>query len=122
MKKIEDVFEILDEILPKNAINTILFCEVEKTAYEILYYSYFADGSCKQCNELVDEGVLNSEKLERGFEKIAVFIRDCNEYNSEKRNVVTIQVKGTSEKVFVEQFDKSTGLYRIKKEWKAVNL
>lgn len=122
MRNIEDIFEMLDEILPKNAKKTVLFCEVEKTAYEIFYYSYFADGSLKQCNELVDEGLLDSGLLEKGFEKIAKFIRDCDKYDPEKRNVITIKVEGTLEKVIAEQLDKSTGLYKIKKDWKATNL
>lgn len=122
MKNIEDIVEMLDGILPKDAKKTVIFCEVEKTAYEIFYYAYFADDSRKQCYELADAGGINPAVLEKGFEKLAAFIRNCNEYDAEKRNVVTICVEGISEKVALEQFDKSIGLYKLKKDWKAANL
>ena len=99
-----------------------MYCEVENKSYEIFYYSYFGDDVCKQCYELESEGAITSEVLEKGFEKIATFIRDSKEYDAEKRNVVTILVDGINEDVKVEQFDKSVGLYKIKKEWKANNL
>ena len=56
------------------------------------------------------------------FEKMARFIRESDEFDSEKRNVITIKIEGTSENVAIEYFDKSVGLYKLKKEWKANNL
>lgn len=122
MKKLEDILVLLDGILPTDAKKTVVFCEVEKTAYEIFYYSYFADNSCKQCFELVDDGKIDARVLEAGFEKLAKSIRDCERFNPEGRNVVTISIEGTSEKVEMEKYDKSMGLYKIKKDWKAANL
>lgn len=122
MKNIGDVFEVVENVLPSDASKTIMYCEVENKSYEIFYYSYFGDDVCKQCYELESEGAITSEVLEKGFEKIATFIRDSKEYDAEKRNVVTILVDGINEDVKVEQFDKSIGLYKIKKEWKANNL
>ena len=122
MKKLKDIFEILDSVLPTDAKKTIVFCEVEDKAYEIFYYSYFSDDSCKQCFELESEGMITSETLEKGFERLALFIRDSDEYDSAKRNVITLMVEGATETSKVEQFDKTVGLYKIKKEWKANNL
>lgn len=53
---------------------------------------------------------------------MARFIRESDEFDSEKRNVITIKIEGTSENVAIEYFDKSVGLYKLKKEWKANNL
>lgn len=122
MKKVEDIFELLDGILPAAAKKTVIFCEVEKTAYEIFYYSYFADNTCKQCYELVDEGKIDAVMLDSGFEKIAKYIRECEGFNPDGRNVITISIEGISEKVKMDNYDKSIGLYKIKKDWKATNL
>lgn len=118
MKNLDDIFELLDGIIPSDAKKNIIFCEVESKAYEIFYYSYYADEICKQCYELVDEDRLDVTVLERGFEKVAEFIRNCDKFDSEKRNVVTILIEGTIETAKFDQFDKSIGIYQIKKEWK----
>lgn len=122
MKSLEGIFELVDGIFPKDAKKIVMFCEVEKKAYEIFYYSYFADDSCKQCNELVDEGRIESLVLEQGFERIAAFIRECDKYDSDKRNVITLRIEGTLETVISEKFDRNIGLYKIKKDWKTANL
>lgn len=122
MKSLEDIFELLDGILPADAKKTVVFCEVEKTAYEIFYYSYFADDSCKQCYELADEGKVDAGVLDAGFEKLSKYIKDCKGFNTDGRNVVTISIEGTSEKVKMDNYDKSVGLYKIKKDWKSINL
>lgn len=122
MKRLEDIFEVLDGILPSDAKKTVVFCEVEKNAYEIFYYSYFEDDSCKQCYELTDDGQIDAGVLDAGFEKMAKYIRDCEGFNPDGRNVVTISIEGTSEKAKMDNYDKSIGLYKIKKDWKATNL
>lgn len=122
MNNIEDIFKIIDGIFPSEAVKTVMFCEIENKSYEVFFYSYFEDGSSKQCYELEDEGKINSEVLEQGFAEIALYIRNCKEYNSEKRNVVTIITDGANANVEIKQFDKSMGLYKIKKEWKNNNL
>lgn len=122
MKELDEIFEILNGILPVEAKKTVMFCEVEKTAYEIFYYSYFVDDSCKQCYELADEGKIDSAVLSDGFEKVAKYIRACDVFKPDERNVVTIVVEGTSKKVNIDHYDKSIGLYKIKKDWKVNNL
>ena len=54
-------------------------------------------GEYKQCYELVDSDLVDSTILERMFEKMARFIRESDEFDSEKRNVITIKIEGTSE-------------------------
>lgn len=48
---------------------------------------------------------------------MADFIRNSETYDSDRRNVITITIEGTSKKVEADQFDKSVGLYKIKKQW-----
>lgn len=122
MKKLNEIFELLDGIIPQNAEKTIMFCEVEKTAYEIFYYTYYKDGSFKHSSEIVDNGELSSIIMEKGFEKIANFIRDSEQYDSACRNVITIIVKGTAETITSEKYEKSIGLHKIKKEWKSSHI
>ena len=122
MKNMEGILDMLDHLLPSDAKKTVIYCEVEKNAYEVFYYSFFADGSCKQCYELEAEGIVDAEILADGFENIAAFIRDSKEYDAEKRNVVTVVIEGVSENIKVDQYDRSVGLYKIKKEWKEKNL
>ena len=118
MKRLEDIVEIVDQILPPETKKTIFFCEVEDRAYECSYYAYFADGSCKQCYQLAEEELVDPMELEECFKKMVDFIRETPEYKSEKRNVVTIIIDGSREKVDFQTFDKSLGLYKLKKEWK----
>ena len=118
MKDIKDIFELIDGILYSKAKKTVFFCEVEESAYEIFYYVYFEDDSCKQCYELVEEGKVDEGILDAEFEKLAGFIRKTDVFDAGKRNVVTLFVEGMKESVSVDQFDKSVGLYNIKKDWK----
>lgn len=122
MKNLDDVFELVEDVLPAATQKTIVFCEIEQKSYEIFYYSYFADGSCKQCYEIESEGNIDSTTLKKGFEKIALFLRNCKEYEEDKRNVITVYVDALSRKVEIRYFEKSIGLYKIKKEWKTENL
>lgn len=119
MKTIEDIFELTDSILPADAKKTVFFCEVEEKAYEIFYYAYLSDGSRRQCYELAEEGRADEAALDAKFEEIARFIRQTDSYEPEKRNVVTLCIEGMNETVNVDHFDKSQGLYKIKKDWKA---
>lgn len=122
MKNMDGILDMLDQLLPSDAKKTVIYCEIENNTYEMFYYSFFADGSCKQCYELEAEGRVDADVLKDGFENIAAFIRDSREYDAEKRNVVTVAVEGVSEKIKIDQYDKSVGLYKIKKEWKEKNL
>jgi len=121
MKQLDEIFELFEGIIPAKS-KAKVFCEVEDKAYEIYYYLFSDDGSYKQCFELVEEDVIDSKTLEECFEKVAEYIRSSDKYDAGKRNVVTILIDGTSEQVDVQQFDKSIGLYKIKKEWKSANL
>jgi len=119
MAKLDSIFEIIDDDLIKGYSKVVFFCEVERTAYEIYFYAYDVNGEYKQCYELE---AIDSIKLDEMFEKMANLIRESDEFDTEKRNVITIKIEGRSENVAIEHLDKSVGLYKLKKEWKANNL
>ena len=121
MKKIDEIFELFDGIIPVSAKKTIIFCEIEKTAYEIFYYSFSNDGTYRHSSEIVESGELDTLVVEKQFEKVAGFIRDSDSFDPNRRNVITITIEGTTEKVEVDQYDKNVGLYKIKKEWKSAH-
>ena len=118
MNSLENIVELLDSVLPSNSIKTVMFCEVEQKAYEIFYYSFFRDGTCKQCYDLASENVIEESMLDNVFERIAEYVRELEEYDSNVRNVVTIMIEGINEITCLKKYDKSIGLYSIKKEWK----
>jgi hypothetical protein len=120
--KLNNIVSLLKGILPTNAKKHVIFCEVEDTSYEIFYYSYFADGTRKQCYELADDGKISSEKLGTGFGKLANYIRSCEEFKPDSRNVVTITIDGSTKNVSLKVYSKSIGLYSIKKNWKSSHL
>ncbi|MCD8151281.1 MAG: hypothetical protein LUE92_17405 [Clostridiales bacterium] len=122
MRALEDIFELTDSILPNGAIRVIFFCEVEDRAYEIFYYAIFPNDIRKQCYELVEQGEIDETDLDENFDKIATFIRNSSSFNPDKRNVVTIEVEGSNERVEIEHVSKDVGLYGIKKNWKMKNL
>ncbi|MEE1517762.1 MAG: hypothetical protein UF228_09230 [Lachnospiraceae bacterium] len=117
MKDIENIVELIDPIIPKGTKKIVFFCEVEDKASEICYY-LCNDIEPVQCYELAESGEIDSVLLDSTFEKLCDFIKQTNSYDETKRNVITILVDGRSEKVFVEKFDKSVRLYKLKKEWK----
>lgn len=118
MKDIKDIFELTEGILIPKAKKTVFFCEVEEGAYEIFYYVWLQDGSCRQCYDLAEEGKVEEILLDETFEKIAGFIQKTEMYDPENRNVVTLTVEGINERVSFDKYDKSVGLYKIKKDWK----
>ncbi len=113
--------ELLD-IIPKDSNRTVVFCEVEKNAYEVFFYSFFQDGKYLQSNELVDQDQIAASALEEAVEKLVEEVRLSSFYNSEKRNVVSANIEDNSMTWSLEQYEKTVGLYRIKKEWKTNKL
>lgn len=119
MTDLDGIFELTDSVLPKGADKVVFFCEVEERAYEILYYAFFPDGTRKQCYELAEEGSIDGALLDERFGRIADFIRKSDCFEKCSRNVITLTMKGTDERVGWETFGKEIGLYQIKKEWKS---
>lgn len=106
------------DIIPKKSVKTVVFCEVEKTAYEVFFYSLLEDGKWIQSNELVDQEQISEDSLAEAINQLVDEIRLSEHYSPEMRNVVSGNL---SEKAIwnLEQVEKTKGLYKIKKEWKA---
>lgn len=112
-----DMKELLS-LIPKESKKSVLYCEVEKSSYEAFFYSFYDDGKCIQSNELVDQGFINDYSLEEAVEKLVKEVRELSCFDSEKRNVVSAVIEGMTVTWELEQFEKTVGLYKIKKEWK----
>jgi hypothetical protein len=117
MKDIDDIVEIVDVIMPKKVDKVVFFCEVEDNASECCYY-VFRNQEVKQCYALVEDESVDSLLLNNTLKKMADYIRQTQTYVNGKRNVVTIIIEGTSEKIKTQVYEKSIGLYQLKKEWK----
>lgn len=106
------------EIIPKKSVKTVVFCEVEKTAYEVFFYSLLEDGKWIQSNELVDQEQISEDSLAEAINQLVDEIRLSEHYSPEMRNIISGNL---SEKTTwdLEQVEKTIGLYKIKKEWKA---
>lgn len=114
----KNIVEIAKTILPQNAKKVVFFCEIEENANECSYYFFDGQGNIKQCYELAEEGMIDSVLLDNTFEKIVEYLKNIDSFDFEKRNVVTIIIEENTEKIKIEKFDKSVGLYKLKKEWK----
>lgn len=108
------------ELVPKNSVKTVVFCEVEKMSYEVFFYTFFEDGKWVQSNELVDQEQIKDNQLTEAYEQLVEEVRMSEEYSTEMRNVIFGTVNGDTTWDY-QQIDKSVGLYKIKKEWKSKN-
>lgn len=109
----------LVDLIPKNSQKTIIFCEVERTSYEVFFYSFLENGKWIQSNELVDQEQISEDSLMVAIEQLIDEVRSSSLYNPEMRNILSGEVDNKSNNWNLEQSEKTVGLYKIKKEWKA---
>lgn len=83
-----DMKELLS-LIPKESKKTVLYCEVEKSSYEVFFYSFYDDGKCIQSNELVDQGFINDYSLGEAVEKLVKEVCELSVLIQKKRNVVS---------------------------------
>ena len=119
---LSELTNIANDIIPKASNKTIIFCEIEKTSYEIFYYSFYSNGKIKHSSEIIDNDEIDSTVVDKVFNDIAKYIRKSEEFDPTKRNVITITINGKNSTIDVKQYDKSVGLYKIKKDWKNANI
>lgn len=122
MAEIKLVAKELLSLIPKDSNKSALYCEVEKNSYEVFFYSFYDDGKYVQSNELVDQELIDDSLLEEAIDKLVEEVRKLSCFDSEKRNVISAIINGESVVWELEQFEKTIGLYKIKKEWKSKNL
>ena len=113
------VYDKFKKIIPQDSLENIIFADVEDTSYEIFFYTWLANGDCKQCYELTAEGSLNENTLENIFKEIYRAIKTDKQYIADKRNIFTFKIsKNNGIELYVKHYDKTTKIYNIKKEWK----
>ncbi len=114
----QEIYSLLADIIPTNALEILLFCELEKTAYEMKFYVRFPDKSLKDCYTLAEQDMLNEEELNKIFYQIYRKLILTKEYVPMKRNVFTFRTDRTKFFLEVIHYEKNIGLYQIKQEWK----
>ncbi|ERK65996.1 hypothetical protein HMPREF1984_01937 [Leptotrichia sp. oral taxon 215 str. W9775] len=109
--------EIITQIenLEKEGITDIdMLALITKTTSEIIFYGKI-QGKIYQSNNMVEENLIDSLKIEKFYENIVKIIRSDKEFREEKMNIVKVN----REKEFsIEIEEKNCKVYKIKKEWK----
>ena len=72
-------------------------------------------GKNYQSNNMVEENLIDSLKIEKFYENIAKIIRSDKEFREEKMNIVKVN---REKKFSIEIDEKNCKVYKIKKEWK----
>lgn len=119
MNQLNDVSKYVDDLLTNDSESIVLFCEVEKTAYEVFFYATMKDGNQMHSSQVIESGIIGVETADRLSEQIAEFIRSCDVYDENMRNVVTITADADGKTVDFVKHAKDVGLYKIKKDWKS---
>lgn len=109
--------EIIAQIenLEKEGISNIdILALVTETSSEVVFYGEI-QGRIYQSNNMIEENLIDSLKIENFYENIAKIIRNNEKFNNEKMNIIKIN----KEKIFeLEIKEKDCKVYKIKKEWK----
>lgn len=105
-----------DEILKiksKGFTDLYLLGLITNTSYEIIFYVNY-NGIIKQSNALAEEGILNIGFVDEIYASIAKIVRECEQFDSDKMNIITVE----DEKVSIKYDEKSCRVYNLKKRWK----
>lgn len=119
MKTETMLYDVLKNVIPADAIKTVLFAAVGETSYEMQFFSLFQDADqYQQCFQMAEEGTLDENALDGAFERIAAFIRSDAQYKENEINIFTLVVNKNGVRLAVQTFDKHARMYQIKKSWK----
>lgn len=119
MKTESLIYDSLKRVIPENAQNTILFANISQTSYEIQFFSLLpGSNQFQQCFQLAENGELDEIELDSAFRKIAGNIRSDSRFKRDKVNIFTMVINKTGLKSGFEYYDKSAGIFQIKKRWK----
>ena len=108
--------QLLGEILKiksQGLTNIDLLGLITNTSYEVIFYAKYK-GLIKQSNALAEEGVLNIGFVDEIYASIAKTVRECDQFDSDKMNIITVE----DEKVSIKYDEKSCRVYNLKKRWK----
>ena len=109
--------EIITQIenLEKEGISNIdMLALITKTTSEIIFYGEI-QGKIYQSNNMIEENLIDSLKIEKFYENIAKIIRSDKEFREEKMNIVKVN---REKKFSIEIDEKNCKVYKIKKDWK----
>lgn len=105
-----------DEILKiksKGLADLHLLGLITNTSYEIIFYVNY-NGRIMQSNALAEEGILNIGFVDEIYASIAKIVRECEQFDSDKMNIITVE----DEKISITYDEKSCRVYNLKKRWK----
>ena len=114
----QEIYFLLSNIIPTDAVEFLLFCEAESTAYEMKFYVRFTNGLQKDCYTLAEQGLLNEDGIDNMFQQIYEKLILTKEFNPQKRNVFTFKTDRRLYFFIAKQYDRAINLYLIKQEWR----
>lgn len=84
--------DLIASVVPK--FDTLeLRATVSDSSYSVEFF-VTVDGERKQCYELVDEGTVEEDRIDRVAEQIAAHIRQSEDYRAGQINKVSFQIDG----------------------------
>lgn len=107
----EKIFLEIDKI---NVGKIELLALISKTSSEVVFYCDI-NGKTVQSNNLIEEGLLDSVKLESFYSAVTTIIRSDSKFNANKMNIVKINKNNEISFTYDEI---NCRIYGIKKEWK----
>ena len=112
------VSSLIKSLIPSDVKQAYVYCEIEKSAYEIDYWCKNADGSWTNIGGLIEDDRVDPTEYEKVCDAVYKSIKSGKQFDPDARNVYTFIAKGSSISMQYKKYDKSVGLYPIKKEWK----
>ena len=102
------------EIEDKGLSNVEILALVTDTSYEVVFYAKY-NNKMRQGNDLVEDGILAHDFVDRTYSTVAKAIRMDEKYVFGKMNIV----KASKENITIEYDKKACRTYKVKKSWKA---
>jgi hypothetical protein len=121
MKLEKLIYKKVKDIIPEGSEKTIFFVGIDKTSYEVFFYSYI-NGKSYQCFDLAEQGKLDENDLDRVFAEVVILIKKSEFYNPSKKNIGTITLDEIGLELNMDYKEKDARWYRIKKDWERKNL
>lgn len=108
MKKIISVIEQL------NVGKVDLLALITDSSSDVVFYCNI-NGKQLQSNNLVEEGLMDSIKMDNFYKEVTSIIRKNENFKTDKMNIIKVNQKN---EITFSYADKNCRVYSIKKEWK----
>lgn len=106
--------KLFSEIDKLNLGKIDLLALVSKTSSEVVFYCD-VNGKSIQSNNLIEEGLIDSVKLDTFYSSVTTIIRNDSKFKADKMNIVKINKNNDISFTYDET---NCRIYGIKKEWK----